>query len=131
MLNKEHRQEIVDVLGQEQVERIEAYSVWRERQRYSDAQLWARLHELHARELEIIGSLPAAYQLAHSDVPDRNFWRSHWMKLVLELEADQPVKEAYAWHLSRRGDQHISQWIATCAQQVRDKSMSNYRNPLN
>jgi hypothetical protein len=107
------------MLSAEETKRIENYSVWRERQRFTDAQLWERLYELCDREMQILRQLPDAYLLAYSDVPDYLYWRSYWRNLVLELDAGQPVFNAYVWHLTKRGDAYISQWLQECEEHKR------------
>ena len=111
------------MLTSEETQRIEAYSVWRERQRYSDSQLWERLTDFYNREIEILRTLPLAYSLAYGDVPDYELWRSYWRRLILELDANEPVMKAIVWHLTRRGDPAISGWLAECEQYKRDNAV--------
>lgn len=122
MLSEEQLQDFTKLLGEGQVQRVQSYSVWREQQRYSDERLWARLYELYDRKIAILRQLPLIYRLAHSDLKDRLFWHGYWFRLVLELEADKPVKKAYSWHLSQRGDAYVSQWLEECEEYKRCNS---------
>lgn len=124
MLTDQHLKEITKVLGEEQVQRVQAYSVWREQQRYSDEDLWARLYELYESEVAVLKQLPLVHRLGHSDRKDYLSWRARWLNMLLQLEADKPVKEAYAWHLIQRGDPYIAQWLEECEEYKRANTLA-------
>lgn len=107
----------------EEIQRIEDYSAWNERQRYSDEELWKLISARYDKEVKLLKAIPFAYRFAYSDAPDYKFWRELWQSLVLELNANGPVMEAIAWHLTKRGDPLISSWLGECEENRRVNSM--------
>lgn len=98
------------MLTSEEVERLERYSVERERQRYTDDELWAWLKRLKEREDELIQSVAVAYYHAFSPRADRELWWKRWNSICNELKADELMK-LLAWHLIKRGDEAIAEWL--------------------
>ena len=110
----------IRMLSEEETQRINAYSVWKEQQRYSDQELWSWLLKQNEREIKVLRQIPLAYTLAFSDVADYDFWRDYWLKLVLELQASQLLTKAIIWHLEQRGDPSIVEWLVQCERSKRD-----------
>lgn len=104
-------------------ERIEQYSVWHHRQKYSDNDLWARLRALGDRELEILKQLPFAYKDAHGGTAEAPIWRLAWRRLLTELDASKPLMRSLAWHLEQRGDPSIADWLQQREQHKRANTL--------
>jgi hypothetical protein len=102
------------MLTTEQIEELERYVVEKERERYTDNELWARLLELDERENEILNALPIAYRRRSKWLPD-----SQWNKLIRELTANQPVITCIVWHLTKRGDEALAGWLSERAEMKR------------
>lgn len=109
------------MLSNEEVERLECYSVDKERQRYTDEELWAWLKRLKEREDELILSVSVAYYHAFSPRADREIWRKQWNQICNELNANGLMK-LLAWHLTKRGDQAIAGWLKESDERQRQLS---------
>ncbi|MEG3155519.1 hypothetical protein U1700_11545 [Sphingomonas sp. RB1R13] len=96
------------MLNSEEIERIERYSVESQRHRYSDAELWAWLIELNERDNEVVQLLPTAYNRASKSCA----YGKVWNRLIVELNANQPMKDLIVWHLQRRGDETVTDWLS-------------------
>lgn len=97
-------------LSQAEVARIERYSVESQRDLYTDEELWAWLQELNDEHIENLKLLPVAYYNAHSDAPDRAFWRRRWEALATRVN-DTSLADLIVWHLVKRGDRNVEDWV--------------------
>jgi hypothetical protein len=123
MENEELRKQGVARLGEAEVNRLEHYSVESQKARYSDEYLWAWLLSIYGRKIEILMDLPVFHRWGHSGLPDQHFWLRQWERLILELNSSKPVSDCIVWHLTKRGDTAISDWLQECDDYIRENSL--------
>lgn len=123
MEHDELRAEGIARLGEAEVNRLEHYSVESHKALYTDEQLWARLLEIYGKKIEILTNLPIFYQWAQSGLPDQYFWLGQWERLILEINSSKPVSDCIVWHLTKRGDTAISDWLQECDDYIRENSL--------
>ncbi len=110
MLSVEEIQRLAPTLLEAEIHRIQNIVVESHKQRFTDDDLWERLIQRTDREIEILKRLPLAYNRTFGG---NSFHHWDWNKLAVELQASQPVIELIIWHLTKRGDKDISQWVSS------------------
>ena len=98
-------------LPKAEIERLEQYSVWLERQRHSDKDLWNRLNELANELTTIKAQITEAYEKGHSERKDCMQWRERWQSKLNHINATKHLMRGYVWHLVKREDTDIHSWI--------------------
>ncbi|MXP43063.1 hypothetical protein [Allopontixanthobacter sediminis] len=110
MLSNQETNEITGILGEEKVRLIRAASVERERQRYSDDELWEWFLKLESRKVEIMETIPYYNKLISEGYEDSGVWRFNRDRLATEYNAAKPLMDCLIWHLEQRGDPTIDNW---------------------
>lgn len=116
------------MLSDAEIQRIEQYSVESHKRLISDDELWERLLQRTDRELEILKKLPLAYSRTFGG---SSLHQREWNKLVVELHASQPVIELIIWHLTKRGDKDISDWVISHEEFKRTNALNWQREACN
>lgn len=110
-------------LSAETYNRTVAYAVEREREAYSDAELWAWLEDLAGKQDALLKAIPLAFGLAFSWADDYRHWRRQWEWCVSQLNSNQDMVDCIGWHLTQRGDPEIAAWLSEAEQRDRDNSL--------
>lgn len=102
------------MLTDEQIEAIHRYSVEKEKERTTDAELWAKLLALWEDELKLIPEVHRAYNIMQAGEKDSDDWQCIWKWLIKKAKLDRELFDLVAWHLVMRGDPEIGAWLNSC-----------------
>lgn len=115
MQSEAMRQEIVEMLGEEQVEQIEHSVVARHRLTHSDSAMWAMLTEREERMaslLKTIGKVGTMLSVRDGEICDaeRQMWRGEIDRFSREYAGHVEFCDCLIWHMGKRGLLDPANW---------------------
>ena len=110
MLSEREIEEITGILGAERVEAIRAYTVERERQRYSDDALWAMLDERQERMASLLKTMGKVGTMLSVCDDDFEMWRSEIDRFSREYAGHVEFCDRLIWHMGKRGLLDPANW---------------------
>ncbi|WP_375292379.1 hypothetical protein [Sphingomonas melonis] len=110
------------MLTDEEIAAINAYSVEKEKERSTDAQLWERLNGHWDEECKLMPVIHYAYNIMQRETGKEREWQGYWHLYVNKAKADRQLFDCIAWHLVERGDPDIAAWLNECEEYRRVKA---------